>query len=72
VPRSRVYQLWQAYVEITEVFSLSLSEFQQILNKSLFTYFNISEELFDEETAVLFDMFDTDKVERHFLFQLSP
>jgi hypothetical protein len=42
------------------------------LNKSLFTYFNISEELFDEETAVLFDMFDTDKVERHFLFQLSP
>lgn len=62
MPRSRIYDIWEAYSELSEVFSLSLQEFQDILSKSLLAYLNISESMLQQEAAILFNLYDTDQV----------
>jgi hypothetical protein len=62
VPRSCVYDLWEAFNDIAEGFGLTIEEFQEIVKSSLMEYLGITEKMLNVDTDIVFRTFDDDEV----------
>jgi hypothetical protein len=62
VPRSCVYDLWEAFNDIAEGFGLTIEEFQEIIKSSLMEYLGITEKMLNVDTDIVFRTFDDDEV----------
>jgi hypothetical protein len=62
VPRSCVYDLWEAFNDIAEGFGLTIEEFQEIIKAALMEYLGITEKMLNIDTDVVFRIFDDDEV----------
>jgi hypothetical protein len=62
VPRSCVYDLWEAFNDIAEGFGLTIEEFQEILKSALMEYLGVTERVLNTDTEKVFRIFDDDEV----------
>ena len=62
VPRSCVYDLWEAFNDIAEGFGLTVEEFHEIVKSSLMEHLSLTEKVLAAETDALFRLFDDDEV----------
>ena len=62
VPRSCIYDLWEAFNDIAEGFGLTIEEFQEIIKSALLEYLSITERQLNVETDVVFRLLDNDSV----------
>jgi hypothetical protein len=62
VPRSCVYDLWEAFNDIAEGFGLTIEEFQEILKSALMEYLGVTERVLNTDTEKVFRTFDDDEV----------
>lgn len=62
VPKSCVYDLWEAFNDIAEGFGLTIEEFQEIIKSALLEYLNITERALNSDTEKVFRLFDDDEV----------
>ena len=61
LPRTCVYDLWDAFNDIAEGFGLSIEEFQEILKSALLEHIGGTERELNMETDKVFRMFDNDE-----------
>ena len=62
VPRSCVYDLWDAFNDIAEGFGLSIEEFQDIIKSALLEHLGVTERVLNVDTDKVFRIFDNDEV----------
>ena len=62
MPRSCIYELWDAFNDIAEGFGLTYPEFREILKVALLEYLNISEQALNLDAEKVFHTFDDDQV----------
>jgi len=62
VPRSCIYDLWDAFNDIAEGFGLAIEEFQEIIKSALLDYLGVTERVLNSDTDKLFRLFDDDEV----------
>jgi hypothetical protein len=62
VPRSCVYDLWEAFNDIAEGFGLTMDEFQEILKVALMEHLGVVERVLNQDTEKVFRTFDDDQV----------
>jgi hypothetical protein len=62
VPKSCVYDLWEAFNDIAEGFGLTIEEFQEIIKSALMEYLGITEKMLNVDTDSVFRVFDSDEV----------
>lgn len=60
LPRSCIYDLWEAFNDIAEGFGLTIEEFQEIIKSALLEYLSITERQLNVETDVVFRLLDND------------
>jgi hypothetical protein len=71
VPRSCVYDLWEAFNDIAEGFGLTIEEFQEILKCALLEYLGVTERVLNTDTDKVFRIFDDDEVSNiYYIFSL--
>lgn len=63
MPRSCVYDLWEAFNDIAEGFGLTIEEFQEILKSALMEYLGVTERVLNTDTEKVFRIFDDDEVQ---------
>tara|TARA_B110000090_G_scaffold204354_1_gene250342 strand:- start:754 stop:1083 length:330 start_codon:yes stop_codon:yes gene_type:complete len=61
LPRSCIYDLWEAFNDIAEGFGLTIDEFQEILKSALMEYLSITERTLNADTDLVFRAFDDDE-----------
>eukprot|EP00602_Paraphysomonas_sp_CaronLab_P006133 CAMPEP_0185021562 /NCGR_PEP_ID=MMETSP1103-20130426/4257_1 /TAXON_ID=36769 /ORGANISM="Paraphysomonas bandaiensis, Strain Caron Lab Isolate" /LENGTH=2261 /DNA_ID=CAMNT_0027553167 /DNA_START=29 /DNA_END=6811 /DNA_ORIENTATION=- len=61
LPRSCVYDLWEAFNDIAEGFGLTIEEFQEILKSALMEYLGVTERVLNTDTEKVFRIFDDDE-----------
>ena len=61
MPRSCIYELWEAFNDIAEGFSLTIEEFQEIIKAALLTHLKITERTLNTDTDKVFRLFDDDE-----------
>jgi len=66
VPRSSMYEIWEAFNDIAEGFGLTIEEFQEILKSSIMEYLNVTERQLNFDTDAVFRLFDDDQVNDFF------
>jgi hypothetical protein len=62
VPRSCIYDLWEAFNDIAEGFGLTIEEFQEIIKSALMEYLGVTERILNADTEKVFRVFDDDEV----------
>ena len=62
MPKSCVYDLWDAFNDIAEGFGLSIEEFQEIIKSALLEHLGITERVLNIDTDKVFRIFDNDEV----------
>lgn len=62
MPRSCIYDLWEAFNDIAEGFGLTIEEFQEILKSALMEYLSVTERTLNADTDAVFRTFDDDGV----------
>lgn len=62
LPRSCIYDLWEAFNDIAEGFGLTIEEFQEILKSALMEYLGVTERVLNTDTDKVFQIFDDDQV----------
>ena len=62
VPKSCIYDLWEAFNDIAEGFGLTIEEFQEIIKSALLEYLNVTERSLNMDTEKVFRLFDDDEV----------
>jgi hypothetical protein len=62
LPRSCIYDLWEAFNDIAEGFGLTIEEFQEILKSALMEYLGVTERILNTDTDKVFQIFDDDQV----------
>ena len=62
MPRSCVYDLWEAFNDIAEGFGLTIEEFQEILKSALLEFLSITERQLNTEADAVFRLLDDDTV----------
>lgn len=71
VPRSCIYDLWEAFNDIAEGFGLTMDEFQEILKSALLETLSVTERVLNNDAEKAFQLLDDDKVGRR-TYILSP
>ena len=61
LPRSCIYDLWEAFNDIAEGFGLTIDEFQEILKSALLEYLCVTERTLNGDTDLIFRAFDDDE-----------
>lgn len=61
LPKSCVYDLWDAFNDIAEGFGLSIEEFQEIIKSALLEHLGITERVLNIDTDKVFRIFDNDE-----------
>lgn len=61
LPRSCIYDLWEAFNDIAEGFGLTIDEFQEILKSALLEYLSITERTLNADTDLIFRAYDDDE-----------
>jgi len=61
LPRSCVYELWEAFNDIAEGFGLTIEEFQEIVKSALMEYLSVTERQLNFDTDAVFRLFDDDQ-----------
>jgi len=61
VPRSCIYDLWEAFNDIAEGFGLTIEEFQEILKSALMEHLSVTERTLNTDTDRVFRLFDDDE-----------
>ena len=61
LPRSCIYDLWEAFNDIAEGFGLTIDEFQEILKSALMEYLAVTERTLNGDTDLVFRAFDDDE-----------
>jgi len=61
LPRSCVYDLWEAFNDIAEGFGLTIEEFQEIVKSALMEHLNVTERQLNFDTDAVFRLFDDDQ-----------
>jgi hypothetical protein len=64
LPRSCVYDLWEAFNDIAEGFGLTIEEFQEIVKSALLEYLSSTERALNADTETVFRIFDNDEVRK--------
>ena len=62
MPRSCIYDLWEAFNDIAEGFGLTVEEFQEIIKSALLEYLSVTERVLNIDTEKVFRLFDDDNV----------
>ena len=62
MPKSCIYDLWDAFNDIAEGFGLSIEEFQEIIKSALLEHLGITERVLNIDTDKVFRIFDNDEV----------
>lgn len=68
MPKSCIYDLWEAFNDIAEGFGLTIEEFQEIIKSALLEYLNVTERALNMDTEKVFRLFDDDEVHIVYLF----
>ncbi len=68
VPRSCVYDLWEAFNDIAEGFGLTIEEFQEIIKSALMEHLSVTERQLNFDTDAVFRLFDDDEVRNYLDF----
>ncbi len=63
MPRSCIYDLWEAFNDIAEGFGLTMDEFQEILKSALLETLSVTERVLNNDAERAFQLLDDDKVE---------
>jgi hypothetical protein len=61
LPRSCIYDLWEAFNDIAEGFGLTIDEFQEILKSALMEYLAVTERTLNGDTDLVFRAYDDDE-----------
>ncbi len=61
VPKTCVYDLWEAFNDIAEGFGLTIEEFQEIIKSALLEYLAVTERALNTDTEKVFRLFDDDE-----------
>jgi WD40 repeat protein len=61
VPRSCIYELWEAFNDIAEGFGLTIEEFQEIVKSAIMEYLSVTERQLNFDTDAVFRLFDDDQ-----------
>ena len=61
LPRSCIYDIWEAFNDIAEGFGLTIDEFQEILKSALMEYLNVTEKVLNVDIDIMFRTFDDDE-----------
>jgi hypothetical protein len=62
VPRSCIYDLWEAFNDIAEGFGLTIEEFQEIVKSAIMEHLSVTERQLNFDTDAVFRLFDDDEV----------
>jgi hypothetical protein len=62
VPRSCVYDLWEAFNDIAEGFGLTIEEFQEIVKSALLEFLRVTERQLNTDADAVFRLLDDDSV----------
>lgn len=62
VPKSCIYELWDAFNDIAEGYGLTFPEFRDILKVALLDYLGVSEQVLTLDAEKVFRTFDDDQV----------
>lgn len=62
MPKSCIYELWDAFNDIAEGYGLTFPEFRDILKVALLDYLAISEQVLTLDAEKVFRTFDDDQV----------
>ena len=62
VPRSCVYDLWEAFNDIAEGFGLTVEEFQEIIKSALLEFLRVTERQLNSDSDAVFRLLDDDSV----------
>lgn len=71
VPRSCIYDLWEAFNDIAEGFGLTVEEFQEIIKSSLLEYLSVTERQLNADADAVFRLFDDDEVGFTWCFSIT-
>ena len=71
LPRSCIYDLWEAFNDVAEGFGLTVEEFQEIIKSSTLEYLSITERQLNMETDAIFRLLDDDGVRKTTTNKLS-
>jgi Ca2+-binding EF-hand superfamily protein len=61
LPRSCIYDLWEAFNDVAEGFGLTVEEFQEVIKSATLEYLSIPERQLNQETDTVFRLFDDDE-----------
>lgn len=61
LPRSCIYDLWEAFNDIAEGFGLTVEEFQEIIKSALMEHLSVTERTLNADTDAIFRCFDDDE-----------
>lgn len=64
MPKSCVYDTWEAFNDIAEGFGLTVEEFHDIIKAALLEYLGITEKSLNLEIDALFRLLDDDEVKK--------
>jgi len=70
VPRSCVFELWNAFNDIAEGFGLTIDEFQDIIKHALKDNLGITDQILNASSEKAFRLFDDDEVLIFFSYNL--
>lgn len=62
MPRSCIYELWEAFNDIAEGFGLTIQEFQDIVKSGIMEHLSVTERQLNTDTELVFKAFDDDQV----------
>lgn len=62
MPRSCIYELWDAFNDIAEGFGLTIDEFHEIVKSALLDHLDVTEKTLVADTDTVFRIFDDDEV----------
>lgn len=62
VPKSCIYELWDAFNDIAEGYGLTFPEFRDILKVALIEHLGVSEQVLTLDAEKVFRTFDDDQV----------
>ena len=61
LPRSCIYDIWEAFNDIAEGFGLTIDEFQEIMKSALMEYLSVTEKVLNVDIDIMFRTFDDDE-----------
>ena len=61
MPRSCIYELWDAFNDIAEGFGLTIDEFHEIIKAALIEHLDITEKMLHGDCDAVFRIFDSDE-----------